>query len=85
MRENLSVMSVTIPTSEPGVDNPPRSKSQSKSEQTIITQPYIGCVKPGMTYIDDIRATSSNGTRHHRLQAQETYGGKQGTLITKSR
>ena len=73
-----------IPTPEPGVDNP-RSKSQSKSEQMIITQPYIGCVKPGMTCTDDIRVMSSNGTHHHRLQAWEAYGGKQGTLVTKSR
>ena len=74
-----------IPTPKPGVNNPPRSKSQSKSKQTIITQPYIGCVKPGMTCTHDIRVMLSNGTHHHRPRGWGTYGGKQGTLITKSR
>ena len=74
-----------IPTPEPRVDNPPRSKSQSKSEQMIVTQPYIGHAKPGMMCTDDIRVTSLYGTHHHRLQAWRAYGGKQGTLITKIR
>ena len=73
-----------IPAPKPRVNNPPGSKSQSKSEQTIVTQPYIGCVKLGMMCTDDVRVTSSNGTHHHGLQAWETCGGKQGTLITKS-
>ena len=73
-----------IPAPKPRVNNPPRSKSQSKSKQTIITQPYIGHAKPGMICTDDVRVMSSNGTHHHRLQAWETYGRKQGALITKS-
>ena len=73
-----------IPAPEPRANNPPRSKSQSKSKQMIVTQPYIGHAKLGMMCTDDIRVTSSNGTCHHRLRVQETYGGKQGALITKS-
>ena len=61
-----------IPAPEPRVNNPPRSKSQSKSEQVIITHPYIGHTKLGMMCTDDmctddVRVTSSNGTCHHRL------------------
>ena len=69
-----------IPSPEPGVSSPPRSKSQSKSEQMIITQPYIWCTKQGMTCTDDVRAMSLKDTHHTRLQAWETSGGKQGTL-----
>ena len=69
-----------IPSPEPGVSNPPRSKSQSKSEQTIITQPYIWHVKQGMTCTDDIRAMSSKDTCHTGLWAWEISGRKWGTL-----
>ena len=56
-----------IPAPKPGVNNPPRSKSQSKSEQMIVTQPYIGHAKPGMMCTDDARVMSLKGTCHHRL------------------
>ena len=69
-----------IPSPEPGVGSPPRSKSQSKSEQMIITQPYIWHAKQGMTCPNDVRATSLKDTHHTGLQAQETSGGKWGTL-----
>ena len=56
-----------IPSPKPGVDSPPRSKSQSKSKQMIITQPYIWHAKQGMMCADDVRVTSSNNTHHTRL------------------
>ena len=73
-----------IPSPKPGVGSPPRSKSQSKSEQTIITQPYIWHTNQGMTYTDDVRAMSSKDTCHTRLQAWETSGRKWGTLARRA-
>ena len=74
-----------IPAPEPRVNNPPRSKSWSKSKQMTVTQPYTGHAKPEVTCTDDVRVMSSKGTRHHRPRAREAFGGKQGTLITKCR
>ena len=77
--------SVMIPAPEPGVNDPPRSKSQSKSKQTTVAQPYIRHAKPGMMCTDDVRVMSSKSTHHHRPWAWEALCGKQGTLITKCR
>ena len=74
-----------IPAPKPGVNSPPRYKSQSKSEQMIITLTFIVHVKLGMTCTNDARVASLHGTHHHWLRAQKTYGGKQGTLVNKSK
>ena len=70
-----------IPTPEPRVNSPPRSKFQipkTKSEQIIITLTFIVCMKLGMMCTDDTRVASSNGTCYHQLRVWERYGGKQG-------
>ena len=55
---------------------------QEREPQMIVTLPYILHMKSGMMYTNDAMAASSNITYHHRPLAQETSGGKLGTLTS---
>ena len=82
-----------IPTPKLGVDGPPRSKSNpkplfcycwssEKSPRQSLCSLIYRAQNLGMMYTDDARVASSNISHHHRLLAQETSGGKLGTLAS---